>query len=361
MSTQANSVAERKPRNDGVAESVTLSVIIPTYNARGPLADCLQSIYRNPPSEPYEVIVVDDASVDGTSEMVRARFPEVRLFRNEVNQHYARSNNRAIKHARGQYLYLLNNDTIVLPQALDGMLAFLQEHPEAGAVGSRLLNPDGTIQWSVKSLPNPGSALFGARSIITRIYPNNRYSRKHLLHLARDLTKPFVAGYVSSASIMIPRKVVAEIGELDRRLSYHVDADYCKRIADAGYKCYYLPTATVIHLDHKGGTMVSLRRRFRSLVEFHVGSYIFYRKHIQQSPWSPMQIIVVVGICARFLLSLTARAVIELRDMTIALAAKTVGRLRGEPTRRTGGRAVWQAASTSAPAAKTAADRQAER
>ncbi len=321
MNTQSNSVAERKPSNDEVAEPVTLSVIIATYNARELLADCLESIYQNPPSSPYEVIVVDDASVDSTSEMVRARFPEVRLLCNEVNRHYAYSNNRAFQHARGQYLYLLNNDTIVLPQALDGMLAFLQEHPEAGAVGSRLLNEDGSIQWSVKSLPNPGSALFGARSIITRIAPNNRYSRKHLQHLDRDLTKPFVAGYVSSASVMIPRRVVDKVGELDRRLSYHVDADYCKRIADAGYKSYYLPTATVIHLDHRGGTMVSVRRRFRSLVEFHVGSYIFYQKHIQQSPWSPMHVVVVVGIFARFLLSLIARVLTELRD----IATKTLG------------------------------------
>ena len=351
MSTQTNSVAKRMPSSDEAAESVTLSVIIATYNACQLLADCLESILRNPPSSPYEVIVVDDASVDGTSEMVSARFPEVRLLRNEVNRHYAYSNNRAFQHARGQYLYLLNNDTIVLPEALDGMLAFLQEHPEAGAVGSRLLNEDGSMQWSVKSLPNPGSALFGARSIITRISPNNRYSRKHLQHLDRDLTKPFVAGYVSSASVMIPRSVVDEVGELDRRLSYHVDADYCKRIANAGYHSYYLPTATVIHLDHRGGTMVSVRRRFRSLVEFHVGSYIFYQKHIQRSPWSSMHIIVVVGIFARFVLSLIARVVTELRDVAVAVAGKMLGRQSQKPIGKEG-----PAVLHSAPAGKPARD-----
>ena len=104
------------------------------------------------------------------------------------------------------------------------------------------------------------------------------------------MTMPFPAGYVSSAAVMIPRHIVDKVGGLDRRLSYHVDADYCKRIADAGYKSYYLPTAAIIHLDHKGGTMVSLRRRFRSLVEFHVGSYIYYRKHVQKSAWAPMHL-----------------------------------------------------------------------
>ena len=326
-------MTDRQPVNDSEAEpAIALSIIIATYNARELLADCLQSIYQNPPSEPYEVIVVDDASADATSEMVRARFPQVRLLRNEVNRHYATSNNRAFQLARGQYLFLLNNDTIVLPQALDRMLAFLGEHPEAGAVGSKLLNEDGTVQGSVKSLPNPGSALFGARSIITRMFPSNPYSRKHLLHLDRDMTEPFVAGYVSSASIMIPRQVVEKVGELDRRLSYHVDADYCKRIADAGYKCYYLPTATIIHLDHKGGTMVSLRRRFRSLVEFHVGSYIFYRKHIRQSPWSPMQVIVVVGLFSRFLVSLAVQAGAELIGMARSLSQPKIA-TGNQPTR----------------------------
>jgi GT2 family glycosyltransferase len=294
---------------------IVVSVIIATYNARQLLADCLTSIAKNSPSEPYEVIVVDDASADGTSEMVCTRFPDVLLLRNEINRHYAFSNNRAFECSRGEYLLLLNNDTVVLPQALDRMVEFLREHPDAGAVGCRLLNEDGSIQWSVKSLPNPGSALFGARSIITRLFPNNRFSRRHLLHLDHDMTAPFAAGYVSSAAVMIPRHIVDKVGGLDRRLSYHVDADYGKRIENAGYKSYYLPTATIIHLDHKGGTMVSLRRRFRSLIEFHVGSYIYYRKHVQKSAWAPMHIVVVLGLLARFVISVIAQAGAELASM----------------------------------------------
>jgi GT2 family glycosyltransferase len=312
MIIAAASKSDRSQSNGFGVDTVALSIIISTYNARDILVDCLQSIDENPPSQPYEVIVVDDASTDDTSDMVRERFPEVRLLRNEINQHYASSNNRAIAHASGQYLYLLNNDTIMLPRALDQMVAFLRDRPDAGAVGSMLLNGDGTIQWSVKSLPNPGSALFGARSVFTRMFPNNHFSRKHLLHMERNLTEPFIAGYVSSASVMMPRKVVAEVGELDRRLSYHVDADYCKRIADAGYNTYYLPTAKVTHLDHKGGTMVDSRRRFRSLVEFHVGSYIYYRKHLQRSPWSAMQVVVIVGLFSRFVVSMAAQVVAEL-------------------------------------------------
>jgi N-acetylglucosaminyl-diphospho-decaprenol L-rhamnosyltransferase len=312
MSTRFAAVHDRRPvRSDSPENAVVLSIIIATYNAHDLLVDCVQSIYRNPPREPYEIIVVDDASTDRTSKTVEACFPEARLLRNEINTHYATANNRAFGVASGRYLYLLNNDTIVLPDALDRMLAFLRENPEAGAVGSRLLNEDGTIQWSVKSLPNPGSALFGARSILTRLFPQNPYSARHLLHLSRDMSAPFVAGYVSSASIMLPREVVERVGGLDTRLSYHVDADYCKRIADAGYQCYYLPSALIVHLNHKGGTMVTFSRRIRSILEFHIGSYIYYRKHVRRSRWSPMPIIVGVCLFGRFVASLGTQAIVE--------------------------------------------------
>jgi GT2 family glycosyltransferase len=283
---------------------VVLSVIIATYNGRELLATCVDSLCENPPTVNFEIIVVDDASSDGSYEMMHERFPFVRLLRNETNVHYGRSNNRALNIARGRYVYLLNNDTVVLPGSLDAMVTFLATHPDAGSVGSKLLNPDGSIQWSVKSLPNPGSALFGARSFITRLFPSNVFSRKHLLHLSADMSGPFIAPYVSSASIMMPRRVVNWVGGLDERLSYHVDADYCKRITDAGWNNYYLPSATVIHLDHKGGTMVNWKRRFRSVVEFHRGSYLYYQKHIQHSRWEPMHLAVILGLGARFVASL---------------------------------------------------------
>jgi hypothetical protein len=317
MSQTPSTILDRGQTQDAVAkDTVLLSIIIATYNARDLLIDCLNSIYLNPSSESYEIIVVDDASTDGTVEAVETRFPEVRLLRNRINTHYAAANNRAFGMARGRYLYLLNNDTIVLPDALDRMVNFLREHPDAGAVGSKLLNEDGTIQWSVKSLPNPGSALFGARSVITKIFPKNRYSRRHLLHPDPNTSSPFVAGYVSSASIMLPREIVQMVGGLDTRLSYHVDADYCKRVASAGYKCYYLPTAVIIHLNHRGGTMVSFKRRFRSIVEFHLGSYIYYRKHVQRWRWDPALAVVVICLSVRFVASLATQAAAEVVSLT---------------------------------------------
>jgi N-acetylglucosaminyl-diphospho-decaprenol L-rhamnosyltransferase len=298
--------------DDDGGPAIELSVIIPTYNAREVLADCLTSIYENLPNDLCEIIVVDDASEDSTSEMVRDRFPEVRLFRNEINRHYTRSTNLALQNARGKYIYLLNNDTIVLRGAIDRMLAFLREHPEAGAVGSRLLNEDGSIQWSVRALPDLGSALFGGRSVITRLFPNNRYSRRRLLHPDRDITEPFVAGYLSGASKMMPRWAIDAVGYLDTRMFYHVDADYCRRISEAGYLCYYLPTATVIHLNHRGGTRVNRRLRFHSLASFHFDCYAYYRKHLQGPAFNPLQIVVATGLVLRFLTLAAVQTLTEL-------------------------------------------------
>jgi GT2 family glycosyltransferase len=315
---------DRKAVGDGGrVVPVTLSIIIATYNARELLGGCLESIHQYPPSEPFEIIVVDDASMDATSEMVRTQFSGVRLLTNTTNRHYASSNNLAFTHARGEYLYLLNNDTIMLAGTIDRMIEFLRQHPEVGVVGSKLLNENGTIQWSVKTLPNIGSALFGARSIITQLFPDNRFSRKHLLHLNHDLSKPFIAGYVSSASMMMPRHVVSKVGALDERLSYHVDADYCKRVTDHGYQCVYLPNSAVIHLNHRGGTLVSCRRRFRSVIEFHWGSYIFFQKHIRKTATSLTNIIVPLGLLARFLISVIGQAFTEISQITQTCARRS--------------------------------------
>ncbi|MFT4583124.1 MAG: GT2 family glycosyltransferase [Gammaproteobacteria bacterium] len=298
---------------------VALSIIIPTYNGREVTRACLDSIFANPPTKTFEVFVIDDASNDNTDELVRDSYPQVNLLRNDINVNYGRSNNRAMDVARGKYFYLLNNDTLMLPNALDNMIDFLDEHPDAGGVGSKLFNEDGSIQWSVKSLPCATSALFGARSPITRMFPNNRYSRSHLLHLDHDSDEPFLAPYVSSASYMLRREVFERVGGLDERLTYHVDADYCKRVSDAGWNNYYLPTALVIHLDHQGGTLVNTRRRFKAVVEFHRGSYIFYRKHQMRHFWEPMHAAVIIGLTSRFIVSLLRRVSQEVR---IQLPAK---------------------------------------
>ena len=299
---------------------IALTIIISCYNTLELARDCLRSIYENPPTEPYEIILVDDASTDGTSEMVGATFPEVRLLRNEVNRHYTYSNNRALDEARGRYVLLLNNDTIVLPRALDTMIDFLRAHPEAGAVGCKLLNADMTTQASVKAPLGPAAAIFGAQSFVTKLFPNNRFSRQHVLHIGRDLGEPLIAGYVSGAASMMPLKVMRDVGRLDEFFFYHVDADYCKRITEEGYKCFYLPAAAIIHLNHKGGSMASPLKRLRSLMMFEVYSYRYYRKHFLRSWWNPMAAVVALGLCLHFLGSASGQVYAEIASFVRSLS-----------------------------------------
>ncbi len=301
-------IGERSP-------NIVLTIIISCYNTRDIVADCLRSIYQSPPSETFEIILVDDASKDGTTEMVRSEFPDVRVLRGEVNRNYAPSNNWAFDEAQGRYVLLLNNDTLVLPKALDDMIAFLRQHPEAGMVGCKLLNADGTLQPSAKALPSASAAIAGSRSFLAKLFPNNRFTSRHLLHIGQDLTQPIVAGYVSGAASMMPRTVMEKVGHLDPSLFYHVDADYCKRIAEAGYKCYYLPTAAIIHLNHKGGTAATLAVRFRQLFLFEIYNYRYFRKHLESSSTNSMRILVVAGLSFHFLVSAFAQICVELAEL----------------------------------------------
>ncbi|MEO5740632.1 MAG: glycosyltransferase, partial [Vicinamibacterales bacterium] len=159
-----------------------ISVIIASYNTRELLSRCLASIYRVPPARACEVFVIDDASSDGSPEMVRERFPQVRLIVNRENRGYAYSNNLGIAKSQGRFVYLLNSDTEVSPAALDHLAGFLETHPDAGAVGSALYNSDGSVQASVKSLPTVRSAFFGKRSWLARWFPRFSATRSELLN-----------------------------------------------------------------------------------------------------------------------------------------------------------------------------------
>ena len=301
--------ASEEERPDAESISLDVSIIIANYNTRDLLRGCLASIYENPPRSSFEVIVVDDASRDDSAEMVREIFPRVRLRVNKVNGGYARANNWAMHHAYGRHLYLLNSDAVLLPGAVDKLVEFLDTHGRAGAAGSLLLNGDGTVQASVKALPSIRSAFVGKRSWLHRLFPGSPLTRRELLHVhaERDET-PFKAGYVSSASIMVPRDVGRKVGDLDTRLWHFIDADYCKRIWDAGREIYCVPAARVVHLEHKGGTLAGWRKRVWALYVFHRGAWIYHRKHSGHSLLSPASALVGAALLVRFALALALQA-----------------------------------------------------
>jgi GT2 family glycosyltransferase len=315
MGRSIESTGDRLTRNGSDVTEIdtpVISVIVASYNTRELLSRCLASLYQARGERPFEVLVMDDASSDGSPEMVRERFPQVRLFVNTKNSGYGYSNNLGIAKSRGRFVYLLNSDTEVSPGALDHLAAFLETHPDAGAVGSALYNSDGSVQASVKSLPTVRSAFFGKRSWLARWFPRFGATRSELLNWRVDAGVPFQAGYVSSASIMMPRDVVERVGDLDPRLWYFIDADYCRRIWDIGRSVYCVPAAKVLHVEHLGGTLAGWKQRFRSVWRFHYGAYTFFRRHSGWAGWHPVTILIVVGVAIRFVLALSLQAVKEL-------------------------------------------------
>lgn len=307
--------------------------MIPNYNAREMLARCLRSIYRNPPRRTMELIVVDDASRDGSAEMVRDRFPAARLLTTERNRGQSYANNRAARQSSGRYLLFLNNDTEFLPGAIDALASFLDTRPGAAAAGSVQLNPDGTLQGAAKPLPSVRTAFFGRRSPITRLFPRNPLSRQELLDWRAERGEPFRVGFVHGASIMIRREDFFAIGGFDPYLFNFSDADLCKRLHDRGREVYCVPESVVIHDEHRGGSSHSLRQRFWRVWRFHADVWRYYRKHHSRGRPGPLDAPVALFLAIRFLGSASLQVVAEAQQAARWAARRRVRRGSGMAAR----------------------------
>jgi len=280
-----------------------LSVIIVSYNVKYFLRQCLQSVMRALEGIDGEVWVVDNASIDGSVEMVREEFPSVHLIANEVNLGFARANNQAIRQAQGRYILLLNPDTIVQEDTFHKVLQFLEEHPEAGAVGVKII--DGKGRFSVDSRRKFPSVwdIFCKLSGLYRLFPKSRlFGGYHLTYLPEDqITEVPV---LSGAFLCIPRVVLDCVGLLDERFfMYAEDIDLCYRILQAGYKNYYLPTTQIIHF--KGESTRS--RSLNYVLTFYKASLQFVEKHYRGWRRWPAAFLYQVGILMAALLSGTKR------------------------------------------------------
>ncbi|MFH0886738.1 MAG: glycosyltransferase family 2 protein [bacterium] len=254
---------------------IDLSISIVSWNCKDLLRKCLKSIYENTSKISYEVFVVDNASADGSADMVAAEFPKVTLFRRTGNDGFTVTNNQAIRASKGRYIILLNPDTIVKPGALDTMVKFMDEHPDAGALGPKLLNPDGTLQRSCLSFPNMW--VFILRNLfIEALMPWNPITRKYLMtdfdhdHIA-EVDQPM------GAALMVRREPFGKVGLLDEKIHiFFDDVDWCYRIKKAGFKIYFTPEA---HIIHYGGASVKKWTPFKLSKEWNKSRDYYIGKH----------------------------------------------------------------------------------
>jgi GT2 family glycosyltransferase len=283
---------------------VDLSIIIVNWNTQEHLRACLASLRASALGSGLsrEILVVDNASSDGSAAMVRAEFPEVALIANAENRGYAAGNNQGLTAASGEFLLLLNPDTEVPPGGLEALVAFLREHPRAGAAAPRLVHPDGQIQESVRGFPTPGSLLeeFGG----SRLSPVARRLDALLAapegsvtpHDGEGAAGPYrvsVAGVTEPLSVdqpmascfLIRREALAQVGGMDEQFPiFFNDVDLCYRIRRAGWGIWYLPHVRVLH--HGGAATRQVRPEM--IRESHRSLHRFYAKHYRRRLPAPV-------------------------------------------------------------------------
>ncbi len=313
-----------------------LSVVIVNYNVREFLEQALRSVERAARDLDAEVFVVDNNSVDGSVEMVRRHFPDVHLIANEENVGFSRANNQAIRQARGRYVLVLNPDTIVQEDTFTTLVGFMDAHPEAGAVGCKILNPDGSFAWeSRRAFPTPRVAFYRMTGL-SRLFPRSRtFGRYNLTYLPPDehaevdalsgscmlvrrgalfseantngqsghpVRNPTRAQSATDASKSEIRKGA---GLLDEDFfMYGEDLDWCYRIQQAGWKIFYTPETQIIH--YKGESTKQGELRYVRL--FYGAMLRFTEKHFEGRYSRAFAWLLRGGIVARAGLTVLARA-----------------------------------------------------
>lgn len=252
-----------------------LSVIIVSWNVRRHLLRCLESLKPQIDRLRAEVLVVDNASTDGTPAAVRSEHPWVELIESPSNLGFPAGNNLGLSHARGDLLFLLNPDTEVQPGCLEALLTFAGELPRAGVVGPQLLGPDGAVQSSRRRFPRLWTALLEGTSLEYK-WPTNPGVR-HLRMLDAGDQEAQPVDWLYGAALLVRRAAAAEVGPMDEAyFMYSEELDWCRRIGDTGWEVWYCPQARVIHHQGQSSGQVVAQRdilfhaaRIRYFSKFH--------------------------------------------------------------------------------------------
>jgi hypothetical protein len=223
-----------------------ISVVIVGWNARHYLELCLGSLADAPPRRSMEILVIDNASADGSAEMIEARFPHVKLIRSTENLGFAKGNNVAIRQCQGRYIALVNPDVIVLPGCLDALADFLDENPKVGNVGPRVFNPDMTQQSTCRRFPTLWNNFCSATALASKFTGSRLFAGEHMWFFPHDRT--LAIDVLVGCFSMIRREAFEAVGLLDEDLfMYGDDVDWCRRCWNAGWEVVFFPGARAIH------------------------------------------------------------------------------------------------------------------
>lgn len=251
-----------------------VSVIIVNWNTQEILRDCLKSVYEETRDISFEVVVVDNASSDGSVEMVQEKFPQVILIENTENRGFAAANNQGMCVARGRYVLLLNSDTIVLDGAIQKTIAFADQHTEAAVVGCKTFYPDGALQRNCFMYPALVNMLLSA-FFLNKLFPRNKFFGRERMAWW-DLDDVREVEVVCGCYALVRSEAIDQVGMMEERLfMYGDDPDWCFRFKKAGWKTLFTPDAEIIHWG--GQSTKGMAREFRWQ---QLGSVlIFFRLH----------------------------------------------------------------------------------
>ena len=251
-----------------------LSIIIVNWNTKDLLFQCLDSIYRYMPSCVFDVWVVDNASSDGSVEMVRSEFPSVKIIQNVKNMGFAVANNQAIRASQSEMVLLLNSDTRVLSSSLQCLFGFLKSRDDVGVVGPKLIYPNGSVQECYGSFPSIWSEIFNIHWLNSIFKPWGKVGR--IFNHKLDRSQPFEVDRVSAACVMVKRVLIEQVGLLDERfVLFSEEYDWYLRIKKAGWLIVCNPQSTVIH--YWGGSTRNSNQR--SILQLFLSKRLYFAKH----------------------------------------------------------------------------------
>ncbi len=248
-----------------------ISIIIVTHNSLSPVEKCLESIRQHPPEGEHEVVIVDNASTDGTPEMIGRRFPSARLLANSDNTGYSRGVNQGIRSSSGRLLLVLNPDIVVREGSIDRLAGFLERTPDAGIAASKLIYPDGRLQPSCRRFYNL-TVLLLRRTFLGKIFPDARPLREHLM-MDYDHETARKVDWVIGACLLVRREAIEKVGSMDERFFlYFEDIDWCYRMQHHGWAVYYVPESVMVHRYERS----SAKSVFKKPFVIHILSMLRY-------------------------------------------------------------------------------------
>jgi GT2 family glycosyltransferase len=271
-----------------------VSIIVVNWNTKDLLRDCLTSVYECAGAVDFEIIVVDNASTDGSAEMLKNEFKDVILIENIENRGFAAANNQGMAVAKGRYVLLLNSDTVVLDSCIAKTVCFADANPQAAVIGCRVLNPDHTLQPTCFMFPSLLNMLLSS-TYLYKLFPKNRFfGREHMTWW--DTSDVREVDYVRGCFMLVRREGIEQVGMMDERFfMYSEETDWCYRFKKGGWKVVFTPKADIIHL--LGAS--TKKRRAEMTLQVWGSLLLFFKKHRSVPAYATMCFLIAIFFILR--------------------------------------------------------------